>query len=31
MEDLYRGLVHDIKEGYMIAMLANGDPNGYLF
>ena len=29
MEDLYRGLVHDIKEGYMIAMLADGDANDY--
>ena len=30
MEDLYRGSVHDIKEGCMIAVLENGDDNGYL-
>jgi len=31
MEDLYRGSVQDIKEGCMIAVLADGDPNGYPF
>ena len=31
IEDLYRGLVDDIKEGCMIAVLADGDPNGYPF
>lgn len=30
MEDLYRGSVHNVKEGCMIAVLADGDPNGYL-
>jgi hypothetical protein len=29
MEDLYRGPEHDIKEGSMIAVLANEDPHGY--
>ena len=29
MEDLYRGSVHDIKEGCMIAVLAYEDPHGY--
>ena len=31
MEDLYRGLVHDIKEGCMIAVLATKDACGYPF
>ena len=31
MEDLYRGSVQDIKEGCMIAVLADGDLNGYPF
>ena len=31
MEDLYRGLVRDIKEGCMIAVLVDGDPKGYPF
>jgi hypothetical protein len=31
MEDLYKGLVQDIKEGSMIAALATEDPHGYLF
>jgi hypothetical protein len=31
MEDLYKGLVHDIKEGSMIAVLATEDPHGYPF
>ena len=31
MEDLYRGSVQDIKEGCMIAVLVDGDPNGYPF
>ena len=30
-EDLYKGLVQDIKESCMIAVLADGDPNGYPF
>jgi hypothetical protein len=29
MEDLYRGLIQDIKEGSMIAVLAIEDPHGY--
>jgi len=29
MEDLYRGSIQDITEGCMIAVLADGDPNGY--
>jgi hypothetical protein len=29
MEDLYRGLVQDIKEGSMIVVLATEDPHGY--
>jgi hypothetical protein len=31
MEYLYKGLVHDIKEGSMIAVLATEDPHGYPF
>jgi len=31
MEDLYRGYVHDVKDGYMIAVLLNEDPLGYPF
>ena len=31
MEDLYRGSVQDMKEGCMITVLADGDPNGYPF
>lgn len=31
MEDLYSGSIQDIKEGCMIALLANGDANGYRF
>jgi hypothetical protein len=31
MEDLYRGLVHDIKEGSMISILSTEDPHGYPF
>jgi hypothetical protein len=31
IEDLYRGLVQDIKEGIMIAVLAIEDPHGYPF
>ena len=31
MEELYRGLVEDIKEGSMIAVLATEDPHGYPF
>ena len=31
MEEIYRGSIHDIKEGCMIAVLANGDANGYPF
>jgi hypothetical protein len=31
MEDLYRGLVHDIREGSMIAILVTEDPHGYPF
>jgi hypothetical protein len=31
MEYLYRGSVQDIKEGSMIAVLANEDPHGYPF
>ena len=31
MEDLYRGFVQDVKEGCMIAVLADGDPLGYPF
>ena len=31
MEYLYRGSVQDIKKGCMIAVLADGDPNGYPF
>jgi hypothetical protein len=31
MEDLYRGLVQDIKEGRMITVLAIEDPHGYPF
>jgi len=31
MEDLYKGSVQDIKEGCMITVLADGDPNGYPF
>jgi len=31
MEDLYRGLVQDIKEGSMILVLATEDPHGYPF
>ena len=31
MKDLYRGSVQDIKEGCMIAMLVDADPNGYPF
>ena len=31
MEDLYMGSLQDIKEGCMIAVLADGDPNGYPF
>jgi hypothetical protein len=31
MEDLYRGSIHDIKEGSMIAVLATKYPHGYLF
>jgi len=29
MEYLYRGSIHDIKEGHMIATLADGDAHGY--
>ena len=29
MEDLYRGSIHEIKEGCMIAVLADGYLNGY--
>jgi hypothetical protein len=29
MEDLYRGLIQDIKEGCMIVVLATEDPHGY--
>jgi hypothetical protein len=29
MEDLYRVLVQDVKEGNMIAVLATEDPHGY--
>ena len=31
MEDLYRGFVQDVKEGCMIAVLADEDPLGYPF
>jgi len=31
MEDLYKGSVQDIKEGCMIIVLADGNPNGYPF
>jgi len=31
LEDLYKGSIHDIKEGSMIAVLADGDLNGYPF
>jgi hypothetical protein len=31
MEDLYKGVVHDITEGSMIAVLAAEDPHGYPF
>jgi hypothetical protein len=31
MEDLYKGSVHDIKEGSMIVVLATEDPHGYPF
>lgn len=31
MKDLYRGSVQDVKEGCMIAVLADGDPFGYPF
>jgi hypothetical protein len=31
MEDLYRGLLQDIKEGSMIALLATEDPYDYPF
>jgi len=31
MEDLYRGSVQDLKEGCMIAVLADEDPLGYPF
>ena len=31
MEDLYRGYVQDLKEGCMIAVLADEDPLGYPF
>jgi hypothetical protein len=31
MKDLYRGSVHDIKEGSMIAVLTTEDPHGYPF
>ncbi len=31
MEDLYKGSIQDIKKGCLIAVLADGDPNGYPF
>jgi len=31
MEDLYRGSVQDVKEGFMITILADGDPLSYPF
>jgi len=31
MEDPYRCFVQEIKEVYMITMLADGDPHGYTF
>ena len=31
MEDLYRGSMQDVKEGFMIVVLADEDPVGYPF
>lgn len=31
IEDLYRGSAQDVKEGCMIAILADRDPLGYPF
>jgi hypothetical protein len=31
MEDLHRGLVHDIKEDRIIVVLTTEDPHGYPF
>ena len=31
MKYIYKGSIHDIKEGSMIAVLATKDPHGYPF